>query len=876
MENGISRSWSVCWLILFVFITTFHVQAQSEKKGKPKGNTPDCGGNCFSTEVVKAEVNEEGCVEYELKVSHDGTCRYDLSHFTVAVPCGEISGLTNSRNWKQEIGTDPTTGLKGFKIDDIPSFGKDSDSSFTVSVTICSDSTCLEQLGVVAYKAGQCVDYDTLDYEVIDPGDGDDGDGDDDDGNGDGGDGDDGDGDGGDNGGGDSDSTQTCSTLSARVATTSTSCYGSSDGTIEVIIEDGKYPVQYRWSTGSSDSVLFNLAAGIYSVTLTDANGNILTLSGEISQPDNISISESVFNPSCSGNANGFINLTVSGGQGGYTYAWSNGATTQNISNLSSGLYTVTVTDSTGCSNQKSFMLSNESRVQLSGSVLKAGCGQANGAVDVTVSGGTSPYTFAWDNGATTEDIQNLSPGSYRVVVTDAVGCTAQAAYVVSENNAVRVNFTTTQAGCFNEATGSIDITASGGTAPYTYSWQHGPTTEDLTGLVSGIYRVTVTDNAGCSVLTAINIPKKSIQVATEIIQPLCSGDSTGSIIVTPVDGTTTYTYSWSNGGTSNSISDVPVGTYIITITDASGCSRTLSYTITQPAPISATTTVTNSQCGEEGAFAIDLSVSGGKAPYMYLWSTGASTQDLTSLNSGSYGVQITDANGCTTSTSVSINPSSAGWACLINEPANAPACSSVGNTLMASVTDAQQYTWSVSSSDNSWIITSGGSASSVIYSAGTSGSTATFTLTIEKDGCTRTCTYEVSGGCVVRDNTGGGDPSTGDPCADTTATAPIVDATPPAEPESAEAEEVAFKLSVYPNPFVDNLTFEWTADRDDVVRVEILDQLGRSLTSVYVGQVRKGETYSFDWTGNGLRDRTYYYKFTSSNKSTVGKLFRR
>jgi hypothetical protein len=211
----------------------------------------------------------------------------------------------------------------------------------------------------------------------------------------------------------------------------------------------------------------------------------------------------------------------------------------------------------------------------------------------------------------------------------------------------------------------------------------------------------------------------------------------------------------------------------------------------------------------------------------------------------------------------------------LIAEPATTPVCFSAGNALMATVADAQQYQWTISSPDNSWAITAGSSASSVIYTAGTPGSTATFTLTLQKDGCTKNCSYTLIGGCVVRDNTGGGDPSTGDPCADTTASAPVVDTTAPTTTPSND-KEVAFRISVYPNPFVDNLTFEWTADRDDVVRVEILDQLGRSLTSVYVGQVRKGETYSFDWTGNGLRDRTYFYKFTSSTRSTVGKLFRR
>jgi phenolic acid decarboxylase len=456
------------------------------------------------------------------------------------LPCGDIKKLSNSQNWKQVIGKDPTTGLWGFKIDDIPSFGKDSKTSFTVKVTVCSDSTCLEKLGVVAYKAGQCIDYDTLEYEVTGGGNGGgDGDGDsdgDDVGNGDG----DGDG-GGDNGGG-NDSTQTCSTLSAMLKVLNAKCYGYSTGSLEVVIENGQAPFLYRWSTGSTDSVLQNLTAGVYSVTVTDANGNTLTLNKEVAQPADILISESIFNPSCSGNANGSINLAVSGGAGGYAYFWSNGATTKDLTSLSAGLYTVTVTDSSGCSRQKSIMLTNASRVSLSGSVTKTSCGQTNGALNITVSGGITPYTYVWDNGATTEDIQNLAAGTYKIRVTDAAGCTAQSTYTVSENNTVRVNFTVTPAGCFNEPIGAIDITPSGGTSPYTYTWQHGPASEDLTGLVSGIYRVTVTDQSGCSVLTAINVPKKSIPVTTEIIQPLCSGDSTGSITVTPIDGGATYT----------------------------------------------------------------------------------------------------------------------------------------------------------------------------------------------------------------------------------------------------------------------------------------------------------------------------------------------
>jgi len=862
-------------------------------KGQPdKTPNNDCGGSCFSTQVISAAVNDNCCTEYELRISHDGTCRYDLSHVTFEIPCGTISNLSNSRNWKQEIGKDPTTGLTGFKIDDIPSFGKDSDSSFTVKVTICGDSLCSEKFGAVAYKAATCVDYQTLVYEVngsCDDGNGDGGDGGGsgsggDDGNGDGGTGDGGGTDGGDNGegggnDGGSDTTQTCSTLLASIKIKGTTCYGSSDGSLTATIQDGKAPYTYRWSTGSTDSTAQNLSAGTYYVTITDANGNVLTLTEAVTQPNEIIITESTLNASCNGVTNGSIDISASGGAGMYTYLWSTGATSEDVINLKAGTYSVTITDTAACTKQKSYTLTNENKITLTGSVTKTGCSQSTGAVNLTASGGTSPYTFVWSNGATTEDIQNLSAGSYKVTATDAGGCSAQATFVITENNTVRVSSSVTAAGCSNEAIGAIDISVTGGTAPYTYSWQHGATTEDVSGLVSGIYRVTVTDNLGCSIQTAINVPKKTIQVSTDIIQPLCHGDSTGSITVTPVDGTNTYTYSWSNGETDNTLTNVPVGSYSVTITDPSGCTRTLTYAITQPSAITASTTVTNTQCGDEGSFAIDLSVSGGKSPYTYLWSNGATTQDLQNLNSGNYSVTIKDFNGCTSLKNITIDPVVISWSCLIDPPSYELVCNSAGNLLGTSVTDANQYMWSVSSSDNSWTITSDPSNAAIAYTAGNTNTTATFNLTIVKDGCTKTCSYVVSSSCSVRDNTGGGDPSTGDPCAtdtvvvnDSTITAPIT------EPTAAvnEEETTEINMSVYPNPFESTMNFEWVATKDEVVRLEILDALGRPLTEVFIGRVHKGETYKFDWTGAGLKDRMYFYRYSCGNKSIYGKVFRK
>ena len=137
--------------LVSVLVLTFSLPVKAEDGG-------NCNGNCFTTKVVRAEKNANGCTEYEFEISHDGSCRYDLSHYTVEVPCGEIKNLSNSENWKQVFGKDPKTGLTGFKIDDIPGFGKSSKKSFTVTFTHCASEACLTQLDCwqpkVAYKAG--------------------------------------------------------------------------------------------------------------------------------------------------------------------------------------------------------------------------------------------------------------------------------------------------------------------------------------------------------------------------------------------------------------------------------------------------------------------------------------------------------------------------------------------------------------------------------------------------------------------------------------------------------------------------------------------------------------------------------------------------
>lgn len=695
------------------------VLISSSTKAENGGN--NCAGNCFTTKVVKAEKNANGCTEYKLEISHDGSCRYDLSHYTVEVPCGQIKDLRNSENWKQVFGKDPKTGLTGFKIDDIPRFGKGHKKSFTVSFTLCASETCLAQLDCwqpkVAYKAGTCIDYQTVSVSCSD------------------------------------DEPE----LKASLIKTNPTCFNVSDGSLEVVIEDGQEPFTFLWSGGQTTASIQDLPAGDYTVEVTDANGSSLILSETLVQPDAIIVEESIVQPACSGSLTGSIALAVSGGAEPYGYQWNTGATTSSVSNLAAGFYSVTVTDANGCQATKSFNLQNSVSITLTPSLTLPSCTKADGAINLTVTGGTEPYTYQWSNGATTEDLENLATGSYSVTVTDANGCKATTSLFLRENNTLTLSYTVTQTSCLDDGTGAINLNVGGGTAPYTFVWDNGATTEDLSNLTAGQYKVIITDSNGCSITTTITVSRKTIQLNAQIQPPLCAGESNGSIIATPVGGVPPYTYSWSTGESGNALYDLGPGSYTLTLTDATGCSQSITYTLTSPPPINATATVQSITCGADGTSSVDLSVTGGTQPYSYNWSNGETTQDIADISSGSYTVVITDANGCTKQVDITVEPASPDWTCLITAPTDTVYCSTNGNTLTSPVEGATSYLWTVSSSDGAWQITAGENSGTITYTSGGENSSATFTLTIEKDGCTLTCSYTITT-CQASDDDGDSD----------------------------------------------------------------------------------------------------------------------
>ena len=463
--------------------------------------------------------------------------------------------------------------------------------------------------------------------------------------------------------------------LSLSAITQNVACNGGNSGGINLTVSGGTGPFRYSWSNGQTVEDLTNLAAGTYAVTVTDAANCVGSQSFTVTQPAALVPNLTKQNIACFGGTTGSVNLAPTGGTGTFTYLWTGpvgtGATSQNLTGLTAGTYSVTLTDANNCTATAATLLTQPTAISLSASIINPGClGASNGSIDLTPLGGTpsgpSTYTYTWSNSATTQDLAGVAAGVYSVTVRDANGCTATASYTLTQPTALSLNTTAQNPACFGTATGNISTTATGGTTAYTYRWNTGAVSQNLTNLVAGTYSITLTDAQSCSLVRSFTLTNPSVlSVATTAQNPACFGANTGSVNSLPTGGTGAYTYLWSNGQTTQNLANVGAGTYIVTVTDANGCSRTATATLTNPPAINLLVQIQNAACNGASTGSIDLTPTGGTAglasqAFSYKWSTGATTQDLTGIAAGVYSVTVTDANNCTATTTATIQePSS-------------------------------------------------------------------------------------------------------------------------------------------------------------------------------------------------------------------------
>lgn len=456
-------------------------------------------------------------------------------------------------------------------------------------------------------------------------------------------------------------------------------CFGGNTGSAAVSISGGSPGFTYQWSpAGGTNDTATGLSAGVYTVVTTDANGCTSTSSVSVTEPPQLTVSTTSTPVNCFGQ--GTATATPSGGNGGYTYVWTSGGTAATETNLAPGSYSVTVTDNNGCTATQSVSVTQVSPLSVSSSATDPTCfGGNNGSAGVTVTGGSTPYTYVWSpSGGTNATATGLSAGTYTVLITDANGCTFSQSVTLTQPTQITGSTSGTGPNCNGSTNGTALVTASGGTGALTYNWlPSGGTAATATNLGAGTYTVIVTDANGCTFTGSVVLTQPPAITATGTGNQVCPG-STATLLVTASGGASPYTYAWSNGPTTATqtlpATNANVGTYTVTVTDANGCTQTATAALALlPAPTAAyTTDATNGVVvlnNGTGQICFTDASTGGASTWAWNFNgQGTSSAQspcfpVTIANSGQFCTEliVQNSNGCfdTTSACVEIGQSS-------------------------------------------------------------------------------------------------------------------------------------------------------------------------------------------------------------------------
>lgn len=486
-------------------------------------------------------------------------------------------------------------------------------------------------------------------------------------------------------------------TLEIMPTTEDITCFGSNNGSITLNAEGGTPTLSFNWSNGLDMDAISGLSAGMYSVTVSDSNLCSVAASFTLTEPSDISISETIDDLDCFEDDSGSISLAVSGGNGSFTYLWSNGLTNAMIINLAAGTYDVTITDGEGCSKIESYMVAEPPLLSAAPIVTNDNCNDMGGSIISNPAGGTPPYSFLWSNGATTQDISGLGAGMYALQLTDANMCVFDTTLTISSPPLFMVDGAVTDVLCNGSSTGSIDLIVSGGNMGYTYNWSNGESTQDLSNIAAGNYSVTVTDLLSCTKTATFTIAQPAeLSVVESITNVACNGDATGAIDLDISGGTPGYSFAWDNGETTEDLSNLIEGSYSVTVSDMNGCAFEMAYIVSENSALADNPVVEPDNCLDNMG-SITSNISGGVPGYTYNWSNGASSADITSLPKGQYSLTVTDLLGCTLENSYTIDGPAApvsGTAIITNIDCNGAATGSIDIT-PAGGTPGYSFNWS-------------------------------------------------------------------------------------------------------------------------------------------------------------------------------------
>ncbi|WP_162148824.1 SprB repeat-containing protein [Alkaliflexus imshenetskii] len=569
--------------------------------------------DCFTSEIVDVSTRDN-CITITIQVVAEPGCRFALSHLMVAVPCGVVTSAQNTGNWKMELNvTDPTTGISGLKVDDIKGFGEDGEpGSFQVTYTVCAiDNLCLDLIenGVyrLAYKAARCIFFEEIQPDVIvvpfeaaiaaQPV----------------------------SCFGYSDGAVEVSVTGGtapysfywtngaetqRIENVAVGNYSvlvrdasgneillsedvtgpsriiisghinhatcaNSDGAINLNVTGGLGGYTYLWAHGSQTRDVEGLPSGSYSITVTDAGGCQSRIPFFINSQSPIKINAVTNTVECHERASGNITLEVFGGTEPYTFEWSNGANTKDISGVDAGTYRVTVTDAAGCTLIRNVTI-NRKVFYMSAAVTPANCAGEGGTVVLTPNNGAGPYVVEWSNGASGLELHDVDAGAYSVLVTDANGCRILQQVVVASSSNLKLNASVSSSGCSPvDAVYNVELSASGGEGSYSYFLDGQIVEQSFTLNSEGVYHVEVRDESGCSdgkdIVVAYKEQILSLNVTINSTDCITTGLTSATAQVS--GGTAPYVLYWNGLEGAFNRTDLVQGSYLVTVVDANGCS---------------------------------------------------------------------------------------------------------------------------------------------------------------------------------------------------------------------------------------------------------------------------------------------------------------
>ncbi|HNQ68105.1 MAG TPA: gliding motility-associated C-terminal domain-containing protein [Bacteroidales bacterium] len=453
------------------------------------------------------------------------------------------------------------------------------------------------------------------------------------------------------------------SEVNALLFTDGAYCHGQPYGYIYAEAQNGFEPYDFEWSTGhltydlytDTDSIFG--VPGFYTVTITDSNNceSYDSIAVAVNPPLILSLTPSDL--TCYGFFTGSIQTDINGGTPPYFFNWSNSSTSQNPTGLTSGWYYVTITDFVDCPvTDSAFINQPESPLTITAVPTHLPChGTDFGSIDISLSGATPPYIVEWSSGQTYQDLHNLPAGTYTVSVTDANDCLWSQEITIIEPDTLITNITSSNIPCFGLDNGILNAQTTGGTPPYHYYWFHDLNNNSpiITNMHPGFFFVSVVDANGCSDTASTTISQPDDLILDFIIKNVsCKGGHDAYIIVSPSGGVPAYSLEWSNGYYTDSIGNLPIGNYTITVIDDNGCEDNQTITITEPLNFlsSSFSQVDNVSCFGFSDASTNVVPFGGTSPYTVYWEEGVEQNEFVGSEMAAniyYNITVIDNNNC-------------------------------------------------------------------------------------------------------------------------------------------------------------------------------------------------------------------------------------